>query len=35
MVTTKLMADDLDGLRALHAPFADLVRRALELTGEP
>jgi len=29
------MADDLDGLRALHAPFADLVQRAIELTGEP
>ena len=35
MVTTKLMAGDLDGLRALQAPFADLVRHAVAFTGEP
>jgi len=30
MVTTKLMADDLDGLRALRTPFVDLIHRAIE-----
>jgi len=34
MVTTKLMADDLEGLRALQGPFADLVQHAADLATQ-
>ncbi|GAB2650388.1 TetR/AcrR family transcriptional regulator [Nocardia goodfellowii] len=33
MVTTRLAADDLDGLRALREPLLDLVRRSGDLYG--
>lgn len=33
MVTARLVANDLDGLRALRAPLADLVREALRRRG--
>lgn len=35
MVTVPLVADDLKGLSALHAPVVDLVRRALVPDGQP
>ncbi|WP_194816682.1 TetR/AcrR family transcriptional regulator [Nocardia sp. XZ_19_385] len=33
MVTTRLAADDLDGLRALHQPLLEMVRRSGDLYG--